>query len=151
MEGLLYRKNGSWIVKWSDVHSFAEGDIWTYTELHPDEAIIIDQYTHYDEEDELVYEYDGQYIDIDFKDSFGISNIGFNIFYCRIENFGLTDMEIINNEFISIQNQMRALNKKRYNLYNRFIKHYPEAKDDLPTMKTVSMYHDLYKNDLDEI
>lgn len=36
ISGVLTKKNNSWYVKWSDLHSYAEGTIWFYTQVHPD-------------------------------------------------------------------------------------------------------------------
>jgi len=37
MKGYLHKKeNGGWTIKWSDLHSFAQGTHWMYTELHPE-------------------------------------------------------------------------------------------------------------------
>ena len=37
MRGYLHKnENGEWTIKWSDLHSFAQGTHWMYTELHPE-------------------------------------------------------------------------------------------------------------------
>ena len=37
MKGILTRnEDGIWMVKWSDLHSFAHGTHWMYTELSND-------------------------------------------------------------------------------------------------------------------
>jgi hypothetical protein len=33
MEGYIEKKDGFWCVRWSDIHSFANGTIWTYSKI----------------------------------------------------------------------------------------------------------------------
>ena len=60
--------------------------------------------------------------------------------------------EKLNAEYISIISKMRELNKKRYEIYLNFIGIEPNSKIDikLEMMRTPSIYHDLYGNDLDK-
>jgi hypothetical protein len=37
MKGTLHKKEEGWIVKWSDLHSFAHGTHWQYDPLHDDD------------------------------------------------------------------------------------------------------------------
>ena len=57
----------------------------------------------------------------------------------------------LNEEYISLISQMRELNKKRVEIYNRFRKLKPDVNEEIKEMRTVSLYHDLYGNDLDKI
>ena len=57
----------------------------------------------------------------------------------------------LNEEYISLISQMRELNKKRVEIYDRFRKLKPDVNDKIKEMRTVSLYHDLYGNDLDKI
>jgi len=40
MKGILIDNGGVLVVKWSDLHSFAHGTHWSYTDLHPDSKSI---------------------------------------------------------------------------------------------------------------
>ncbi len=57
----------------------------------------------------------------------------------------------LNEEYISLISQMRELNKKRVEIYDKFRKLKPEVNEKIKEMRTVSLYHDLYGNDLDKI
>jgi len=57
----------------------------------------------------------------------------------------------LNEEYISLISQMRELNKKRVEIYHKFRKLKPEVNKEIKEMRTVSLYHDLYGNDLDKI
>lgn len=57
----------------------------------------------------------------------------------------------LNEEYISLISQMRVLNKKRVEIYDKFRKLKPDVNKDIREMRTVSIYHDLYGNDLDKI
>ena len=57
----------------------------------------------------------------------------------------------LNEEYISLISQMRELNKKRIEIYDKFRKLKPEVNQEIKEMRTVSLYHDLYSNDLDKI
>jgi hypothetical protein len=57
----------------------------------------------------------------------------------------------LNEEYISLISQMRELNKKRVEIYDKFRKLKPEVNQEIKEMRTVSLYHDLYCNDLDKI
>lgn len=57
----------------------------------------------------------------------------------------------LNEEYISLISQMRELNKKRVEIYDRFRKLKPDVNEQIKEMRTVSLYHDLYGNDLDKI
>ena len=57
----------------------------------------------------------------------------------------------LNEEYISLISQMRELNKKRVEIYDKFRKLKPEVNQEIKEMRTVSLYHDLYGNDLDKI
>ena len=57
----------------------------------------------------------------------------------------------LNEEYISLISQMRELNKKRVEIYDRFRKLKPNVNEEIKEMRTVSLYHDLYGNDLDKI
>lgn len=35
----LYKVNGAWVVRWTDLHSFSEGYHWTDTPLHPSQDV----------------------------------------------------------------------------------------------------------------
>jgi len=39
-KGILEKKDDKWMVKWSDLHSFAHGTHWMYTELSPESDSI---------------------------------------------------------------------------------------------------------------
>jgi hypothetical protein len=56
----------------------------------------------------------------------------------------------LNEEYISLISQMRELNKKRVEIYDRFRKLKPDVNEEIKEMRTVSLYHDLYGNDLDK-
>jgi hypothetical protein len=72
-------------------------------------------------------------------------------------NIPLYDIKIkfmekeLNEEYISLISQMRELNKKRVEIYDRFRKLKPDVNEEIKEMRTVSLYHDLYGNDLDKI
>ena len=57
----------------------------------------------------------------------------------------------LNEEYISLISQMRELNKKRVEIYDRFRKLKPDVNEEIKEMRTVSLYHDIYGNDLDKI
>ena len=57
----------------------------------------------------------------------------------------------LNEEYISLISQMRELNKKRVEIYDKFRKLKPEVNQEIKQMRTVSLYHDLYGKDLDKI
>lgn len=57
----------------------------------------------------------------------------------------------LNEEYISLISQMRELNKRRVEIYGRFKKLKPDVNEEIKEMRTVSLYHDLYGNDLDKI
>jgi len=57
----------------------------------------------------------------------------------------------LNEEYISLISQMRELNKKRVEIYDKFRQLKPEVNKEIKEMRTVSLYHDLYGNDLDKI
>ena len=57
----------------------------------------------------------------------------------------------LNEEYISLISQIRELNKKRVEIYKKFKKLKPNINIELKMMRTVSIYHDLYNNDLDKI
>ena len=57
----------------------------------------------------------------------------------------------LNEEYISLISQMRELNKKRVEIYGKFRKLKPDVNEEIKEMRTVSLYHDLYGNDLDKI
>lgn len=57
----------------------------------------------------------------------------------------------LNEEYISLISQMRELNKKRVEIYDKFRKLKPDVSEKIKEMRTVSLYHDLYGNDLDKI
>jgi hypothetical protein len=54
----------------------------------------------------------------------------------------------LNEEYISLISQMRELNKKRVEIYGRFRKLKPDVNEEIKEMRTVSLYHDLYGNDI---
>lgn len=56
----------------------------------------------------------------------------------------------LNEEYISLICQIRYLNKKRVDIYNKFKKLNPNS-STIKEMRTISFYHDLYGNDLDKI
>jgi len=56
----------------------------------------------------------------------------------------------LNEEYISLISQMRELNKKRVEIYDKFRKLKPRVNEEIKEMRTVSLYHDLYGNDLDK-
>jgi|688.fasta_scaffold2243811_1 hypothetical protein len=58
--------------------------------------------------------------------------------------------EELNKEYISLIYQIRELNKKRVEIYNKFKKLKPDVNKDIREMRTVSIYHDLYGNDVDK-
>ena len=57
----------------------------------------------------------------------------------------------LNEEYISLISQIRELNLKRVKIYDKFRKLKPDVNEKIKEMRTVSLYHDLYGNDLDEI
>lgn len=56
----------------------------------------------------------------------------------------------LNEKYISLISQMRELNKKRVEIYDKFRKLKPDVNQEIKEMRTVSLYHDLYGNDLDK-
>ncbi|HSG30468.1 MAG TPA: hypothetical protein VLB82_02875, partial [Thermodesulfobacteriota bacterium] len=67
-------------------------------------------------------------------------------------NFKTNNMEKeLNEEYISLISQMIELNKKRVDVYKKFRTLKPDVNTELKEMRTVSLYHDLYGNDLDKI
>jgi hypothetical protein len=58
--------------------------------------------------------------------------------------------EELNKEYISLIYQIRELNKKRVEIYNKFKKLKPDVNKEIREMRTVSIYHDLYGNDVDK-
>ncbi len=61
----------------------------------------------------------------------------------------MTDDEKLNKEYVSLISQMRELNKQRYEIYKKFKVIKPDVQ--IAYMRTPSLYHDLYNNDLDKI
>jgi hypothetical protein len=57
----------------------------------------------------------------------------------------------LNEQWISLNSQIRELNMKRVEIYNKFKKLDPEVSERIKMMRTVSLYHDLYDTDFDEI
>jgi hypothetical protein len=57
----------------------------------------------------------------------------------------------LNEQWNSLNSQMRELNMKRVEIYNKFKKLDPEVSERIKMMRTVSLYHDLYDTDFDEI
>ena len=57
----------------------------------------------------------------------------------------------LNEEYISLISQMRELNKKRVEIYDKFRKLKPDVNQKIKEMRTISLYHDLYGNDLDKV
>ena len=57
--------------------------------------------------------------------------------------------EILNERYIFIINEMRKLNKERYEIFNEFKKLNPSTEPII--IRTPSLYHDLYNIDLDEL
>ena len=57
----------------------------------------------------------------------------------------------LNEEYISLISQMRELNNKRVEIYDKFRKFNSEVNEKIKEMRTVSLYHDLYGNDLDKM
>lgn len=57
--------------------------------------------------------------------------------------------ELLNNEYISLISQMKELNIKRVEIYNKFCFLNPNVSKKIKRMRTVSIYHDLYGNDVD--
>jgi hypothetical protein len=56
--------------------------------------------------------------------------------------------EKLNEEYRDILKQMRVLNKKRYEIFLKFLETNPDA--TVEYMRTPSMYHDLFGNDMDK-
>ncbi len=62
----------------------------------------------------------------------------------------LSTEEEVNKEYVSLIKQMRKLNKTRYEVYDVFRKFNPSVNENIKEMKTISLYHDLYGNDIDK-
>jgi hypothetical protein len=58
------------------------------------------------------------------------------------------ELNKLNEEYISVLKEMRNLNKRRVEIMREFKKINSDVK--LVIMNTVSIYHDLFGNDLDE-
>ena len=60
----------------------------------------------------------------------------------------------LNEEYISLISQMRELNRKRVEVYKKFKIFQPNVENIIEyiieSMRTPSIYHDLYGNDLDK-
>lgn len=56
----------------------------------------------------------------------------------------------LNEEYISLIIQMRELNKKRVKLCIQFSELKKHTNIEVKYMRTASLYHDLYGNDLDD-
>jgi hypothetical protein len=56
--------------------------------------------------------------------------------------------EELNKEYVEIITQMRKLNKKRVEVFEKFKEIKPDV--ELKFQRTVSIYHDLYGKDIDE-
>ena len=57
-------------------------------------------------------------------------------------------MEKLNEEYIEVINQMRVLNKKRKEIFDKYKDIEPNAEPVV--MRTPTFYHDLFGNDLDK-
>jgi hypothetical protein len=57
-------------------------------------------------------------------------------------------MEKLNEEYIEVINQMRVLNKKRKEIFDKYKDIEPNAEPVI--MRTPTFYHDLLGNDLDK-
>jgi len=58
--------------------------------------------------------------------------------------------EELNKEYISLIYQIRELNKKRVEIYNKFKNLKPDVNKEMREKRTVSIYHLLYRNDVDK-
>lgn len=57
-------------------------------------------------------------------------------------------LQELNHEYVKIINEMRELNKKRYEILKAF-ENIIKGNVDITIMRTPSIYHDLYGHDLD--
>jgi hypothetical protein len=57
-------------------------------------------------------------------------------------------MEKLNEEYIEVINQMRVLNNKRKEIFDKYKDIEPNAEPVI--MRTPTFYHDLFGNDLDK-
>ena len=57
-------------------------------------------------------------------------------------------MEKLNEEYIEVINQMRVLNKKRKEIFDKYKDIEPNSEPVI--MRTPTFYHDLFGNDLDK-
>ena len=62
----------------------------------------------------------------------------------------MSELDKVNKEYVDLIIQMRDLNKKRSDIFRRFKELSPNASIP-PHMHTISIYHDLYGNDLDKM
>jgi uncharacterized coiled-coil DUF342 family protein len=60
----------------------------------------------------------------------------------------MVDVEELNEEYIEVINQMRVLNAKRKEIFDKYKDINPEAEPVI--MITPTYYHDLFGNDLDK-
>lgn len=60
----------------------------------------------------------------------------------------MEDIETLNCDYIEVINQMRVLNKKRKEIFDKYKDIEPNAEPVI--MRTPTFYHDLFGNDLDK-
>lgn len=60
----------------------------------------------------------------------------------------MEDIETLNCDYIEVVNQMRFLNKKRKEIFDKYKDIEPNAEPVI--MRTPTFYHDLFGNDLDK-
>jgi hypothetical protein len=62
MKGTLHETEQGWIVKWSDLHSFARGDIWEENLLEPEDQLLEDLEEGKKVEFDIEYDHDSSHL-----------------------------------------------------------------------------------------
>jgi len=160
-KGILEKKDDKWMVKWSDLHSFAHGTHWMYTELSPESDSI--KYIDMGDvvsgplEEGLNVDFEFQTLGYD-TESFVPTNIA-KLIFPEVEEFEkerwIKEYVIKGNVLFSISDVSRMRDGGTFILYNRGLKQkpfyihkdnwtlhndYPTTDENLVTDKSVQVY-----------
>jgi hypothetical protein len=160
-KGILEKKDDKWMVKWSDLHSFAHGTHWMYTELSPESDSI-----KYIDMGDIISKPLEEGLNVDFElqilgydtESFVPTNIA-KLIFPEVEEFEkerwIKEYVIKGNVLFSISDVSRMRDGGTFILYNRGLKQkpfyihkdnwtlhndYPTTDENLVTDKSVQVY-----------
>lgn len=153
MKGVLTRnKNGVWLVKWSDLHSFGHGTHWSFSELSSDSNSI-----KYIKDNEVRYKPLEEGLEVNFKHNFNF--LYAILIFPEVEEFEkeqyIKEYVIKNNVLFSIDEISTMRDGGTIMLYNRGMKQkpfyihkdywtlhydYPTTDDNIVTDKPTQVY-----------